>query len=133
MVRRFGPRATGGKPWIGPVSVAPAGASPTSCILPTEPEPSDEEFMAMLAVGGVELSPFQRDVARAFIAYRKPDWRRNYHMRRLARVWHSEARVLLRRGMDEVLDDATWAGLQAEAETLRQCADRLLEEVSERG
>ncbi|WP_291378895.1 hypothetical protein [Demequina sp.] len=96
--------------------------------------------MANLPAMGIALDPWQIKVMvrqglvdPATASSSKVEWRRRYQLRRLARLWRTEARVLLRRGMDEVLDDETWAGLQAEAETLRKCADRLLEEVSARG
>jgi hypothetical protein len=97
-----------------------------------------QELLPALELVGVRLDPWQVNLLRVHglvvhLAVAAPDrstpaWHR-YQMRRLAGLWRAEARVLLRRGMDEVLDDATWAGLQAEAESLRRCADRLLEEV----
>ncbi len=98
-----------------------------------------KQLLPVLEMVGVVLDPWQVNLMRIHGLLddeeqdtapdrSSPQWQR-YAMRRLARQWQAEARVMLARGMYERLDDATWSGLQLEAETLRRCADRLLQEV----
>ncbi len=99
---------------------------------------TEEALLSALVAVGVELQPWQVNLLRIYGLVdhdedstpdrSTPQWKR-YAMRRLARQWHTEARVMLARSMDESLDQETWEYLAREAGVLRHCADRLLEEA----
>jgi len=96
------------------------------------------ELLPALKLVGVDLQPWQVNLLRVYglvdfdedstPVTETPQWKR-YAMRRLARQWHAEARVMLARSMDESLDQETWEYLAREAGVLIRCADRLLEEA----
>lgn len=101
---------------------------------------TEKQLLSALGMVGVVLDPWQMNLIRVSGLFdfatdddstpvtETPQWKR-YAMRRLARQWNAEARVMLARSMDESLDQETWEYLAREAGVLRRCADRLLEEA----
>lgn len=102
---------------------------------------TEKQLLSALGMVGVVLDPWQMNLIRVSGLFdfatdddstpvtETPQWKR-YAMRRLARQWHTEARLMVSRGVyDESLSHEEWEYLAREAKILRKCADRLLEEA----